>query len=42
MKIDGNFIGQKPLVLETTYYKGWDIDTIDDFRFAKILAKYFE
>lgn len=42
MKSDGNFIGQKPLVLETTYYKGWDIDTIDDFRFAKILAKYFE
>jgi len=42
MKRDGNFIGKKPLVLETDYYKGWDIDTINDFRFAKNLARFFE
>ena len=41
MKRDGNFIGKNPLVLETDCYRGWDIDTINDFRFAKKLAGFF-
>ena len=42
MKKDGNFIGKNPMVLETDYYRGWDIDTINDFRFAKKLVKFFK